>query len=138
MLHGGLTLLAETDQGLRHLTLLLNRAVLVAPETKAFGSVMSVAFSPDAAQEFMYVADGANHKIWIYKRETLELLGNYPGLGSGRGGGQMLVIHTMGVDSKVVAASMCCMAIIAAASESHAARSGSIASNVTCRASSDM
>jgi sugar lactone lactonase YvrE len=76
------------------------REVLVAPETRAFGSVMSVAFSPDAAQEFMYVADGANHKVWIYKRETLELLGAYAGLGAGRGGGQMLVIHTMGVDSK--------------------------------------
>jgi hypothetical protein len=38
--------------------------------------------------------------VWIYKRETLELLGAYAGLGAGRGGGQMLVIHTMGVDSK--------------------------------------
>lgn len=75
------------------------KELLVAPETKAFGSVMSVAFSP-GAQEFMYVADGANHKVWIYRRETLELLGAFTGNGSGRGGGQMLVIHTMGVDSK--------------------------------------
>ena len=76
------------------------KEVLIAPETKAFGSVMSVAFSPDPAQEFMYVADGANHKIWILRRETLEILGAFTGGGSGRGGGQLLVIHTMGVDSK--------------------------------------
>ena len=36
------------------------KEVLIAPATKGFGSVMSVAFSP-GAQEFMYVADGANH-----------------------------------------------------------------------------
>ena len=75
------------------------KEVLIAPETKAFGSVMSVGFSP-GAQEFMYVADGANHKVWILKRETLEVLGAFTGGGSGRGGGQLLVIHSMGVDSK--------------------------------------
>ncbi len=75
------------------------REVLIAPETKAFGSVMSVGFSP-GAQEFMYVADGANHKVWILKRATLEILGAFTGGGSGRGGGQLLVIHSMGVDSK--------------------------------------
>ncbi|MEQ1897810.1 MAG: hypothetical protein ABL971_10550 [Vicinamibacterales bacterium] len=75
------------------------KEVLIAPETKAFGSVMSVGFSP-GAQEFMYVADGANHKVWILKRATLEILGAFTGGGSGRGGGQLLVIHSMGVDSK--------------------------------------
>ncbi len=76
------------------------KELLVAPDTRAFGSVMSVAFSPDPKQEFMYVADGANHKVWIYRHDTLELLGAFTGNGPGRGGGQMLVIHTMGVDSK--------------------------------------
>ena len=75
------------------------KEVLIAPATKGFGSVMSVAFSP-GAQEFMYVADGANHKVWILKRATLEVLGAVTGNGSGRGGGQMLVLHSMGVDSK--------------------------------------
>lgn len=75
------------------------KEVFIAPNTKAFGSVMSVAFSP-GTQEFMYVADGANHKVWILRRDTLELLGSFGGKGAGRGGGQMLVLHTMGVDSK--------------------------------------
>ena len=75
------------------------KEVLIAPETKGFGSVMSVAFSP-GEQEFMYVADGANHKVWILKRESLEILGAFTGNGSGRGGGQMMVLHSMGVDSR--------------------------------------
>ncbi len=74
------------------------REVLIAPKTRGFGSVMAVAFSPDKAQRFMYVGDGANHKVWILRRDTLEIIGSVGG--SGRGGGQVLVIHTIGVDSK--------------------------------------
>jgi sugar lactone lactonase YvrE len=59
---------------------------------------MAIGFSPDAEQRFMYVADGANHKVWILRRDTLEIVGSFGK--SGRGGGQMLVLHALAVDSK--------------------------------------
>jgi DNA-binding beta-propeller fold protein YncE len=72
------------------------REAFVAPNTRGFGSIMGLAFSPD--QTFMYVADGANHKVWILRRDTLNVVGSFGG--SGRGGGQMLVLHAIATDSK--------------------------------------
>ena len=52
------------------------REVYVAPGTSviATGSTWDIAFSPDGA--FMYVADGANFRIWSLDLETLEVLGS--------------------------------------------------------------
>jgi sugar lactone lactonase YvrE len=54
--------------------------------------------SPDPQQQWLYLADGTNHKIWILRRSDLEVVGEF-----GRGGrqvGQMLRPHGMSVDSK--------------------------------------
>ena len=54
--------------------------------------------SQDAAQQYLYLADGTNHKVWILGRNDLEVVGE-----SGRGGrqvGQFLRPHGMSIDAK--------------------------------------
>ncbi len=67
-------------------------------ESKGFGAVHAIGFSHDPEQTFVYVADGANKKIWILRREGLETVGSFSQ--GGRGGGQLLVAHAMAVDSQ--------------------------------------
>lgn len=71
---------------------------IVAPRTLASGSAFVIAFSPDAEQRWLYLADGTNHKVWILRRSDLEIVGEF-----GRGGrqvGQFLRPHGMSVDSR--------------------------------------
>lgn len=71
---------------------------IVAPRTRASGSAFVVAFSPDPEQRWLYLADGTNHKVWILRRATLEIVGEF-----GRGGrqvGQFLRPHGMSVDAQ--------------------------------------
>ena len=71
---------------------------IIAPETRASGSAFVIALSPDADQQWLYLADGTNHKVWVLRRETLEVVGEF-----GRGGrqlGQFLRPHGMGIDSQ--------------------------------------
>jgi DNA-binding beta-propeller fold protein YncE len=71
---------------------------IIAPRTLASGSAFVLVPSPDAAERWLYMADGTNHKIWILRRSDLEIVGEF-----GRGGrqvGQMLRPHGMSVDSK--------------------------------------
>jgi len=70
----------------------------IAPRTLASGSAFLLAFSPDPAQRWLYLADGTNHKVWTLRREDLEVVGEF-----GRGGrqaGQFLRPHGMDVDSR--------------------------------------
>ena len=74
------------------------REKIIAPLTRASGSAFVPVLSPDPEQQFLYVADGTNHKVWILRRSDLEIVGEF-----GRGGrqlGQMLRPHGMSVDSK--------------------------------------
>ena len=70
----------------------------VIATSKGFGAVHAIAFSPEAEQRFLYVGDGANKKVWILRRETLETVGSF-GRG-GRGGGEFLVVHALAVDAE--------------------------------------
>ena len=70
----------------------------IAPTTRASGSAFVVALSPDDDQEWLYLADGTNHKVWVLRRQDLEVVGEF-----GRGGrqvGQFLRPHGMSVDSR--------------------------------------
>lgn len=69
---------------------------LVAPKTLGFGSVSGIAMSPD--ENFLYVADGANKKVWILHRHDLTVVGSFSS--GGRNGGQLGLAHTVAVDSK--------------------------------------
>lgn len=71
--------------------------LIVAPLTLGAGSVWDIAFSPDDAQTYIYLADGLNEKIYIIERETLEVLTAF-GEG-GRQPGQFFGVHNVAVDS---------------------------------------
>jgi DNA-binding beta-propeller fold protein YncE len=62
------------------------------------GSAWWVAFSPDSAQKYMYVADGGNEMVWILDHETGQILSGFgrPGHQSG----DFSYLHTIAVDSK--------------------------------------
>jgi len=69
---------------------------VVAPATLASGSAFVPVLSPD--EQWLYLADGTNHKVWILRRSTLEIVGAF-----GRGGrqvGQMLRPHGMSIDAQ--------------------------------------
>ena len=71
---------------------------IIAPETRSSGSAFVVGLSPDADQEWLYLADGTNHKVWVLRRSDLEVVDEF-----GRGGrqvGQFLRPHGMSVDSQ--------------------------------------
>ena len=71
---------------------------IIEEGTLASGSAFVIQLSPDTEQEWLYLADGTNHKVWILRRSDLEVAGNF-----GRGGrqvGQFLRPHGMGVDSQ--------------------------------------
>ena len=63
-----------------------------------FGSAWEVAFSPDQAQKYMYVADGGNEAVWIIDRASGQILSSF-----GRSGhqvGDFTFLHNLAVDSR--------------------------------------
>jgi DNA-binding beta-propeller fold protein YncE len=71
---------------------------IIAPATLSSGSAFVPVLSKDPQQQWLYLADGTNHKIWILRRSDLEIVGEF-----GRGGrqlGQFLRPHGMSIDSK--------------------------------------
>jgi sugar lactone lactonase YvrE len=70
----------------------------IATHTRLSGSASGIAFSADPAQTYLYVLDGANHRVWILARDTLQILGHFGR--HGHWGGQLDVPHNMAVDSK--------------------------------------
>ena len=71
--------------------------LVVAPLTLGAGSVWDIAFSPDEAQTYIYLADGLNEKIYIIERESLDVLTAF-GEG-GRQPGQFFGVHNIATDS---------------------------------------
>lgn len=71
------------------------RNLIVAPETDGPGSATDIAFSPDG--KYLYIADMANGKIWIYWQETFELLASIGSNGSAPG--QFIWLHSIDTDS---------------------------------------
>jgi hypothetical protein len=64
----------------------------------AAGAVWDVAFSQDAQQRYLFVADGVNKKVRILTRDNLTEVGS---IGSGgRYPGQFLVVNSVAVDSQ--------------------------------------
>lgn len=68
----------------------------VAPLTLA-GSTWDIAFSRDDDQEFIFVADGANFKVHILDRDTLEVLAEFGD--GGRQPGLFFGTHSLVTDS---------------------------------------
>lgn len=74
------------------------REVFIERPTRLLGTAFSVAFSPDPAQRFLYVADAGNGRIHILDRETLEEVGEFGRIG--RYAGQFVFLHNVAVDSR--------------------------------------
>ncbi len=71
---------------------------LIAPMTRGDGSVWDIAFSRDAAQKYLYLADGRNEKIYVMDRVSLDVLTTFGG--GGRQPGQFFAVHSIATDSK--------------------------------------
>jgi DNA-binding beta-propeller fold protein YncE len=74
------------------------KETFIAKRTRGDGSVWDIAFSRDAAQKYLYLADGANEKIYIIQRDTLEVLTTFGD--GGRQPGQFYAVHSIATDSK--------------------------------------
>jgi hypothetical protein len=71
---------------------------ILAPGTGAGGSTGGVAFSPDPEQQFLYISDLTNNKIWFLNRETGEVVGELGQMGENSG--QFFGLHMIAVDSE--------------------------------------
>lgn len=69
----------------------------VAPRTLGFGASFDIAFSVDPEQRFLYLGDGANKKVWILRRDTLEIVDSF-GTG-GQYAGEFAIVHALETDS---------------------------------------
>ncbi len=69
----------------------------VRPETRGLGSVWDLAFSPDAAQSFLFNADGTNEEVRILRSADGSILGAFGR--PGRRPGEFHWVHSIAVDS---------------------------------------
>jgi hypothetical protein len=74
------------------------KEVFVAKRTLGDGSVWDIAFSRDPQQKYVYLVDGANEKIYVMLRDTLEILTSFGD--GGRQPGQFYAVHSIATDSK--------------------------------------
>ncbi len=72
--------------------------IRIAPATRGDGSVWDITFSRDAAQKYMYLADGKNERIYVMDRKTLAILTSFGD--GGRQPGQFFAVHSIATDSK--------------------------------------
>jgi hypothetical protein len=70
----------------------------VAPETRGAGSVWDIAFSKDAGQTYIYLADGLNERVYVIEREPMRILTSFGG--GGRQPGQFFGVHSIATDSQ--------------------------------------
>jgi hypothetical protein len=73
------------------------REAFYRPETLGEGTAWDVAFSRDAEQRYIFMADGRNQRVRIIDRQSLEELGTF-----GRGGrypGHWFSLHSIATDS---------------------------------------
>ena len=74
------------------------REFFLAKQTRLIGSVWDMVLSPDPAQTYMYVADGANNQVHVLLRETGAEVSTFGR--NGRMAGQFHWVHNIAIDSK--------------------------------------
>jgi DNA-binding beta-propeller fold protein YncE len=70
---------------------------IIAPATLSQGSTWDIDFSPDEAQTWIYLADGQNMKVYVIRRETMEVVYSFGD--GGRQPGLFFAVHSIAVDS---------------------------------------
>ena len=73
------------------------KEAFVRPTTMR-GTVLDLNFSRDPEQRWLFVADGRNDKVWILRRNDLQVIGEF-GHG-GQFGGQFTIAHAIAADSQ--------------------------------------
>jgi len=71
---------------------------IFAPQTLAQGSTWDIDFSPDPEQTWIYLADGQNMKVYVIRRETMEVVYSFGD--GGRQPGLWFAVHSIAVDSE--------------------------------------
>src|SRR5262245_26754169 len=74
------------------------KEIFIAKRTLGDGSVWDIAFSKDPQQKYIYLVDGANEKIYIILRDSMEILTSFGD--GGRQPGQFYAVHSIATDSK--------------------------------------
>ncbi|MBI3665230.1 MAG: hypothetical protein HY236_03230 [Acidobacteria bacterium] len=74
------------------------KEVFIAQRTLGDGSVWDIAFSKDPQQKYIYLADGANEKVYVILRESLQILTSFGD--GGRQPGEFYGVHSIATDSK--------------------------------------
>jgi DNA-binding beta-propeller fold protein YncE len=74
------------------------KETVIAKNTRGDGSVWDIAFSKDPQQKYLYLADGANEKVYVIQRDTMEILTTFGD--GGRQPGQFYAVHSIATDSK--------------------------------------
>ena len=74
------------------------RELFVERKTRLLGTAFSIAFSPDARQQHLFLADAGNGKIHIFDRQTLAEIGQFGRIG--HYAGQFVFLHNVAVDSR--------------------------------------
>jgi DNA-binding beta-propeller fold protein YncE len=74
------------------------KEVFVAKRTLGDGAVWDIAFSKDPQQKYIYLVDGANEKVYVMLRDSLEILTSFGD--GGRQPGQFYAVHSIATDSK--------------------------------------
>jgi sugar lactone lactonase YvrE len=72
--------------------------VFVARKTRLLGTAFSFAFSPDAAQTYLYLADAGNGKVRIFERRSMREVSAFGRIG--HYAGQFVFLHNLAVDSR--------------------------------------
>ncbi len=70
----------------------------IAPATRGAGSVWDIAFSRDAQQRYLYVADGMNMQVHVLDRQSLGELSAFGD--GGRQPGEFYALHSIATDSR--------------------------------------
>jgi DNA-binding beta-propeller fold protein YncE len=71
---------------------------VLAPNTLSLGSVWDIAFSSDPSQQFLFVADGMNERVYVVDRQSLEVRTSF-GTG-GRVPGTFHELGSLAVDAR--------------------------------------
>jgi len=74
------------------------KEMFIEKNTLGSGSVWDIAFSKDAAQKYIYLADGENDQVHILDRQSLQVLTSFGD--GGRQPGEFYGVHSIAVDSK--------------------------------------
>ena len=70
----------------------------IKPATRGDGSVWDIAFSRDPQQQYIFLADGKNEKVYVMDRQSLEILTAFGD--GGRQPGEFFAVHSIATDSK--------------------------------------